>query len=114
MIEDEEMVMDVSRAILERLGYRVLEARTGKEAIEIAKTYDDDIDLAILDIVLPDMDGKGIYPFLMKARPKIKVIVCSGYSLEGPAQEILDEGAHGFIQKPFTIVTLSEEMKKVL
>jgi len=114
VIEDEEMVMDVSRALLEKLGYRVLGAKTGNEAINIVKTFDGDINLAILDIVLPDMDGKSIYPRIMEARPHLKVLVCSGYSIDGPAQEILNEGAQDFIQKPFSIAEISEKLKKVL
>ncbi len=114
VIEDEEMVMDVNRALLEKLGYRVLGAKTGNEAINIVKTFDGDIDLAILDIVLPDMDGKSIYPFLMEARLHLKVLVCSGYSIDGPAQEILNAGAQDFIQKPFGIAEISEKLKKVL
>ena len=65
-------------------------------------------------MVLPDMGGKTIYPLLMEARPDLKVIVCSGYSIDGPAQEVLDAGAQDFIQKPFTVAALSEKMKKVL
>ena len=114
VIEDEEMVMDVNRAMLERLGYRVLGAKTGKEAIKIAETFDGDIDLAVLDIVLPDMNGKEIYPFIMGARPNLKVLVCSGYSIDGPAQEIIDAGAEDFLQKPFTVLTLSEKLMKVM
>jgi len=114
LIEDKEMVMEVSRALLERIGYRVLEAKTGQEAIDIAKTFDGDIDLAILDIVLPDMGGKEIYPLIMAARPTLKVIVCSGYSIDGPAQEILDAGAQEFLQKPFNLAKLSEKLKEVL
>lgn len=114
VIEDEEMVMDVTTALLERLGYRVLGAKTGKEAIEIAKTFDGDIDLALLDILLPDMNGNAIYPHITKGRPNLKVLVFSGYSIDGPAQEILDAGAQDFIQKPFTIAELSERMKKIL
>ena len=114
LVEDEEMVMDATWGLLERLGYRVLGAKTGQEAINIAKTFDGVIDLVILDLVLPDMGGKAIYPFLMKARPNLKVLVCSGYSLDGPAREILDAGAQGFIQKPFAIAEISEKMKEVL
>jgi len=112
VIEDEEMVMDVTCSLLEKLGYRILGAKTGKEAVNIAKTFDGDIDLAILDIVLPDMGGKDIYPLIMEARPNLKVIVCSGYSIDGPAQEILDAGALGFLQKPFSIEVLSEKLKE--
>jgi len=114
IIEDEEMVMHVNRKLLERLGYHVLGAKTGREAINIAKTFDGDIDLAILDIVLPDMGGKAIYPLIMEARPNLKVIVCSGYPFDGPAREILNAGAQDFIEKPFLLTTLSEKLKKVL
>ena len=106
--------MDVNRMILERFGYLVLEARTGQEAVDIAKTFDGQIILTLLDSILPDMKGREIYPLLMEVRPNMKVIVCSGYSLEGPAQEIIDAGAHGFIQKPFSMVSLSEKLKEVL
>jgi len=114
VIEDEDIVMNVSRAMLERLDYRVLGAKTGGEAIDIAKTYDDDIDLALLDTGLPDMGGDKVYPLIKKARPDLKVIVCSGYSIDGPAQEILDAGAQSFIQKPYSISTLSERLKEAL
>ena len=114
MIEDEEMVMDVSKAMLNRLGCRVLEARTGTEGVKIAQTFNGDIDVVILDIVLPDMASKEIYSLLVKARPNLKVIVCSGYGPDGIVQEILDKGAQGFIQKPFSIATISEKLKEVL
>ncbi len=114
VIEDEELVMKVTREILERLGYRVLGAKTGQEAIDVVKTFDGDIDLAMLDILLPGMGGDIIYPLLMEARPNLKVLVFSGYFQDGPAQKILDAGAEDFIQKPFTMVDLSEKLKKIL
>jgi CheY-like chemotaxis protein len=114
VIEDEEMVLDVCRELLKRLGYQVLGAKTGNEAINIAQTFDSDIDLAMLDIVLPDMGGEAVYPRIMKARPNLKVIVFSGYSIDGPAQEILNKGAQDYIQKPFTIAEISKKLKTVL
>ncbi|MBU0990050.1 MAG: response regulator, partial [Proteobacteria bacterium] len=114
VIEDEEPLVEIFSQILERLGYRVLQARTGKEAVEFAKTFDGQIDLALLDIKLPDMEGGRVYPLIMKARPDLKVIVCSGYSIHGPAQAILDAGAEGFIQKPFSIAPFAEKLKEVL
>ncbi len=107
-------LFEVTQAILERLGYRVMVAKTGKDAIHITETFDGQIDLALLDIKLPDMQGGKVYPIIMKARPDLKVIVFSGYSIEGPAREILDAGAQDFIQKPFSIATLSEKLKEVL
>jgi len=114
MIEDEDVVIEVTQAMLEMLGYRVMSAKTGKEAIRIAETFDGRIDLALLDIKLPDMEGGKVYPVIMKARPNLKVIVFSGYSIEGPARKILNAGAQDFIQKPFSLATLSEKLKEVL
>ena len=113
MIEDEEVVIEVTQAMLEMLGYRVMVAKTGKDAIHIAETFDGQIDLALLDIKLPDIDGRNLYPLIMKARSNLKVIVFSGYSIDGPAREILDAGAQDFIQKPFSLTTLSEKLKEV-
>ncbi len=114
VIEDDEVLVEMFKKILEKLGYRVLQAETGKEAVELTKTFDGQIDLALLDIKLPDMEGGRVYPLIMEARPDLKVIVCSGYSIHGPAQDILDAGAEGFIQKPFSIAKFAEKLKEVL
>ena len=66
-----------------------------------------------MDIKLPDTTGDKVYPAIMEARPGLKVIVCSGYSID-TAQTILDAGAQGFIQKPFSILSLSKKLKEVL
>ena len=114
MIEDEDVVIEVTQAMLERLGYRVMVAKTGKDAIHITETFNGQIDLALLDIKLPDMEGGKVYPLIMEARPDLKVIVFSGYAIEGPARKILDAGAQDFIQKPFSLATLSEKLTEVL
>jgi len=114
LIEDEEVIMDVGQAMLERLGYRVLVAKNGSEAVSMIKTFEGDIDLALLDIQLPDMEGGKVYPLIKDMRPDLKVIVCSGYSIDGPAREILKAGAQGFIQKPFSLENLSIKLKEVL
>ena len=114
IIEDELHLMELCHRMLIKLGYNVLKAQTGAEAIKIITTFDGEIDLAILDIMLPDMEGKTIYTALKGARPDTKVIICSGYSTDGPVQEILDSGAHAFIQKPFSIEDLSAEINELL
>ena len=114
IVEDEEMVMDVTRSMLDNLGYNILEARNGAEALNLTHTFKGDIDAVLLDIVLPDMGGKDVCKGLLDSRPNLRVIVCSGYSLNGPAQEILNQGAHGFIQKPYTMATLSEKLDAIL
>ncbi|MBW1768791.1 MAG: PAS domain S-box protein, partial [Deltaproteobacteria bacterium] len=82
MIEDEDVVIEVTQTMLEMLGYRVMVAKTGKDAIHITETFDGRIDLALLDIKLPDMEGGKVYPLIMKARPDLKVIVFSGFAIE--------------------------------
>ncbi len=114
VIEDEASVLQLTRAVLEKLGYGVLEAETGIKAVETARDLNMKIDLTLLDIKLPDMTGNQLYSLIMEARPDMKVLVCSGYSLDGPAQEILNAGAHGFVQKPFSIATLSAKLKQLL
>ncbi|MEJ2661319.1 MAG: response regulator [Desulfobacteraceae bacterium] len=114
IVEDEHLVMEVNRAIVEKLGYRVLEAKTGREALAIAENYEGEIDFTLLDVILPDMDGGLIYPKLKEARPDVKVVVCSGFALDGPASEMLEAGAESFIQKPFTMATLSTVLNKIL
>ena len=114
IVEDEKLVLDATRRMLERLGYRVLEAKSGTDALDVAGRHEGEIDLVILDIQLPDMHGKEIYPRLSQLRPGIKVIVCSGYSIDGPAQEILDAGADAFLQKPFSLSALSKMMREIL
>jgi CheY-like chemotaxis protein len=114
VIEDEEMLMELNRSLLERLGYRVIEAQNGKEAIKIVQTFEGDIDLAILDLLLPDISGGQIYRLLMQARPHLKVIICSGFGIDGPAQEVLNAGAQAFLQKPFSLAALSAKLKEVM
>jgi len=114
VIEDEQDVMEITCATLKRLGYAPIEATTGKEAVQKALSFDGTIDVALLDIKLPDMGGAQVYPLVMEARPELKVLVFSGFALDGPAQEILDAGANGFVQKPFSIAGLSEKLEDVL
>ncbi len=114
VIEDEDMVMDVSCAMLEALDYNVLQARTGKEAVDIAGNLSGHIDLAFLDVGLPDMGGEKVYSLIKKTSPTTKVIVCSGYAMDGPVQEIMDAGAQAFLQKPFSLAALSVKLNEVL
>ncbi len=114
VVEDEEMVLDVTRSMLDKLGYNVLAAGNGAEALRQAENFDGDIDLVLLDIMLPDMGGRDVCAGLLESRPNISIIVCSGYSLNGPAQEILNQGARGFLQKPYTMASLSEKLAAVM
>jgi len=114
LIEDEQMVRDVNRALLGRMGYRVICARTGKEAIEQLYDRQNHLDLVLLDIKLPDMDGAAILPIVRRQRPEAKVIVCSGYTLDGPNMMVMDADADGFIQKPFSMSEMAEKIDEVM
>lgn len=114
LIEDEPMVMDVTSRVLARLGYRVIQASNGEEALEQARSCPGRIDLVLLDVMLPDIGGLHLYPLLMETRPDLNVIVCSAYGLESPVKDILEAGAQAFLQKPYTPKALSRAVHAVL
>jgi two-component system, cell cycle sensor histidine kinase and response regulator CckA len=114
LVDDDEMVIDVSRQLLEKLGYTVLTADGGQEAIAIYQKHYNEISLVIIDMVMPDLNGGETYDELKNINPNIKVLLSSGYSIDGQAQDILDRGCNGFIQKPFNINKLSCKVRDVL
>jgi PAS domain S-box-containing protein len=114
MVDDEEMVLNVGTNMLKKLGYTVLEAREGKEAIDVYQRNRDRIDLVILDMIMPIMGGGEAYDRIKTIDPDVKVILSSGYSLDGQANEILDRGCDGFIHKPFTMEDLSGKIREIM
>ena len=114
LIDDEDIIIDIGGQILERLGYRVLMARSGKEAIEIYRANKNKINMVILDMIMPDMGGGETYDMLKKINPEIKVLLSSGYSINGQASEIMNRGCNGFIPKPFNVEQLSRKIREIL
>jgi CheY-like chemotaxis protein len=114
LVDDEDMIIDVSERLLGKLGYKVLLARSGKDAIKTYKAKKDYIDMVILDIIMQDMSGGDIYDKLKEINPAIKVLLSSGYSINGQATGILERGCDGFIQKPFNIKDLSLKIREIL
>ena len=114
LVDDEDMILDVGRDLLEKLGYEVLTAKSGIEAVEIYKTNRKKIDIVILDMVMPKMGGGDVYEKLKDIDPAIKVLLSSGYSIDGQAGKILSRGCDGFIQKPFDVKSLSLEIRRIL
>jgi PAS domain S-box-containing protein len=113
-VDDEDLIIDVGEQILKRMGYTVFVARSGREALEIFSKKKDDIDMVILDMIMPDMSGGEAYDRLCEIHPDIKVLLSSGYSLRGQARNILARGCKGFIQKPFNMRELSHKLREVL
>ena len=114
LVDDEEMIIEVGEEILKILGYKVLTARSGKEAIEIYRKNMDKIDMIILDIIMPDMNGKQTHAEIKRINPVAKILISSGYSLNGQATEILELGYDGFIQKPYDIGHCSVKIRELL
>ena len=113
-VDDEEMIIEVAEQLLKRLGYKVLTARSGKEAIKIYEENFQQIDIVVLDMIMPDMGGGETYDGFKMLNSKVKVLLSSGYSVNGQATEILDRGCNGFIQKPFRMKELSQKLREIL
>jgi CheY-like chemotaxis protein len=114
LVDDEEMVLNIGEQILEKLGYEVLSAMGGIEALELYEKNQDKIDMVLLDMVMPGMGGGKTYDKMREINSHIKVLLASGYSIEGEAEEILERGCDGFIPKPFSIEELSNKMREIL
>ncbi len=113
-VDDEKMILDVGHELLRTLGYRSIRAGSGHQAVQIYRQTQEEIDLVILDMTMPGMSGGETYHRLKAIDENVKVLLSSGYSITGLAKETLDQGAVGFIQKPFTLETLSQKLREVL
>jgi two-component system, cell cycle sensor histidine kinase and response regulator CckA len=114
LVDDEDGVRMVAGRILEQLGYQVLSAESGLRALEIYRQKRDRIDLVILDMLMPAMGGPETFQELKAIDPGVRVLLSSGYSLDGEAQEVMAAGARGFIQKPYRLAMLSHKVAEIL
>jgi PAS domain S-box-containing protein len=114
LVDDEQLIMDVGAAMLKKLGYTVHVAGNGEDALQFYRKHRDTVDLVILDMVMPGMNGGEVFDRLKEMDPAVRVMLSSGYSIDGKASEIIDRGCVGFIQKPFNLAQLSEKVKAAL
>jgi two-component system cell cycle sensor histidine kinase/response regulator CckA len=114
LIDDEEMILDVARQMLVSLGYTVLTASSGAQALKIYCQEHERIDLVILDMIMPQMSGGKVFEALKGLDPQVRILLSSGYSINGQAMEIMRRGCRGFIQKPFSIRDLAPKLREVL
>ncbi|MBW1744469.1 MAG: response regulator, partial [Deltaproteobacteria bacterium] len=114
LVDDEELVLEVGKELLEVIGYRVLPAKGGKEAVEIYRKNENDIDIVVLDMVMPGMGGGEAYDRLKEINPNVRVLLASGFAVDGEATQILERGCSGFIQKPFNMKDLSEKIEGIM
>ncbi|HSM89112.1 MAG TPA: ATP-binding protein, partial [Desulfobacterales bacterium] len=114
LVDDEAIVLDVTAAMLRRLGYTVLTTLSGREAVEIYTEHADRISAVVLDMIMPEMGGGEVFDQLKRINPSVKVLLASGYSLQGQAREIMNRGCDGFLQKPFTLEDFSLRMQSLM
>ena len=114
LVDDEAVILEVGGQLLTRLGYTVQTARSGRTALDLVRETKEPFDLIILDMIMPDMGGGETFDRIKEIDPAAKVILSSGYSLDGKAEEILERGCSGFLQKPFSISELSQIIQTVL
>jgi len=114
VVDDEDLVLDVAANMLEKLGYTALTAQNGTAAVDIFEAHKDEIKMVVLDIIMPGMGGGEVYDKIKTINPDVKVLLASGYSVDGQAIELLERGCNGFMQKPFTMEELSGKVEQIL
>ncbi|MBN1545475.1 MAG: response regulator [Syntrophaceae bacterium] len=114
LVDDEEGILEIGKSMLESLGYHVLISHTGPEAIDLYTNHKEQINLVLLDMIMPGLGGGKIYDILKAINPQVKVLLISGYSIEGEAKKIIARGCNGFLQKPFKIKELSKKIREVI
>jgi len=114
LVDDESIILEVGRRLLKELGYRVFIAGNGKSALKIFSACHDDIDLVILDLVMPEMGGKEVFARMKQIKSDLHVLLASGHSIDSQAREMIEDGCHNFIQKPFKLHELSGQIRKIL
>jgi len=114
VVDDEKMVANACVRMLKKLGYSVMTAGSGEEAVSLYENHIHEVDLVLLDMLMPGMGGGETYERLKQINPRVKAVLSSGFSLNQQAREILAKGCNGFIQKPYDIEQLSAQMRNVL
>jgi two-component system, cell cycle sensor histidine kinase and response regulator CckA len=114
VIDDDDMVNQTLAVILTESGYVVLSASSGEEALEKYMERLDDIDLFLIDMIMPGMGGGEFFTRIKQLKPTAKTIVCSGYAMNERIQDIMNRGCNGFMEKPFNLAKLLEMIESIL
>ena len=114
LVEDEDMVRTLTRRILESHGYRVLEARDGSEALELAERHAEPLDLVLTDVIMPKMSGKELAQHLKQKQPGLKVLFMSGYTESFVSHEGILDADVALIEKPFAEAALLDRIRTIL
>jgi CheY-like chemotaxis protein len=114
LVDDEPLVLKICARLMRGLGFEVLTASSGVQALEVYEEHGAQIDLVVLDLIMPDMSGGQTYDRLKALDPQVRVLLSSGYSLDGEARRIMDRGCDGFIQKPFDAADITRRINEIL
>jgi len=114
LVEDEDMVSELTKTILERSGYTVLTASNGKEALDLYEKERDRVALVILDLIMPGMGGEQCLEELRKIDPNVKIVVTSGYPINGATKETIKSLASGFVGKPYNVKNILRAVRDAL
>jgi CheY-like chemotaxis protein len=111
LVEDEPLVRDAARRALAALGYTVLAAADGVEAVELFRAQHADIDVVLLDMVMPRMGGRATYRALREIDPDVRVVLTTGYARNEEAEGILELGVRHLLEKPYRVEALAEILR---
>ena len=114
LVDDEDIILKVGKEMLEKLGYNVFIADSGEQALKVLSELGDNIDLVILDLVMPGMNGSKIFDGIKEIRPHMPVLISSGYAINGQVEKILNKGGEAFIQKPFNLSEISQKIREII
>ncbi|NLF95796.1 MAG: response regulator [Candidatus Riflebacteria bacterium] len=114
LVDDETVVREATARMLEDLGYKVLECRDGEEAVDLFRAVSQDVDAVVLDMVMPRLAGPETFEAMRAINPNVKILLASGFSINGAASRLLKAGAAGFLQKPYQIEELSQKLHEIL
>lgn len=114
LVDDEDRILKIGRTICKALGYTVFTAASGMEALKIYAEKKNDINIVVLDMIMPGMDGLDVFIALKKLDPDVKVLLSTGYAIDEKAQEMLKQGCKGYIRKPYSVVDFSHKLREIL
>ncbi len=114
IVDDEEMVLDIEALMLERMGFKTLKANSSEKACRLYRAKKDNIDLVILDMIMPGDNGAVIYKKLKRINSGIRVLISSGFWKDINVKEILNDGHNSFIQKPFKFAEFNKKIDSIL
>ncbi len=114
MVEDEDTVLAIGRAMLETLGYTVLTATDGEEALNLYRAHREEIALVVTDMVMPKMGGQELYEALIETHPAVKVLLMTGYSVKEDVADLRERGLKGVLNKPFNFDALSRAVRQAI